>query len=73
MGVGAFVLFQLLLLIPGVTDAVFGRLNPPFVWTLSRVSGLFPFSIMELLIAAYVIAVGVRVVRGVCDVFCGYV
>jgi len=54
-GVAAFLLFQVLLFLPGFTDTLFGRVfNPPVVWILSRSTGIFPFSVAELLIVGYV-------------------
>ena len=57
LGVASFLLFQILLLLPGLTDAVFGQfVNPPVVWIVSRLTGIFPFSVAELMLVGYVSA-----------------
>ncbi len=64
LGVAAFALFQLLLVAPRLTDAVFGDvINPPVVWVLSRITGLVPFSVAEWLILAYVLTVAFFMAR----------
>ncbi len=64
LGVAAFLLFQVLLFLPGLTDTLFGRVfNPPVVWILSRTTGIFPFSVVELLVVGYVTSTLVFMVR----------
>jgi Protein of unknown function (DUF3810) len=66
LGVAAFLLFQVLLFLPGLTDTLFGRVfNPPVVWILSRSTGIFPFSVVELAIVGYVTSTVVFVVRAI--------
>ena len=68
LGVAAFLLFQILLFLPALTDAVFGRLfNPPVVWSISRLTGLLPFSIVELIVVGYVTTTLVFIVRAIRD------
>ncbi|MEE8135087.1 MAG: DUF3810 domain-containing protein [Gemmatimonadales bacterium] len=64
LGVATFLLFQVLLFLPGLTDTLFGRVfNPPVVWVLSRSTGIFPFSVAELLIVGYVTSTLVFMLR----------
>jgi hypothetical protein len=66
LGVAAFLLFQVFLFLPGLTDTLFGRVfNPPVVWILSRGTGIFPFSVVELLIVGYVTSTLVFMVRAI--------
>ena len=66
LGVAAFLLFQILLLLPGLTDTLFGRVfNPPVIWIISRLTGIFPFSVAELLIVGYVTSTAVFTLRSI--------
>ena len=54
-GVSAFALFHILALFPGVTEAMYGRgIGPLTASGLSRLTGLVPLSVAELLIVAFV-------------------
>ena len=56
VGVAAFVVFQLLSLLPGVVEAVYARsLSPMIVRALSLVTGLLPFSLVEVAAISYVV------------------
>ena len=62
MGIGivAFVFFQLLSLAPGLVEVVYATtVGPLIVQPLSRLTGLFPFSIVELCVVAYMVWLGV--------------
>ena len=56
VGVAAFLVFQLLSLVPGLVEAVYARsLSPMIVRPLSFVTGLLPFSLVEVVVIAYVV------------------
>lgn len=56
VGVAAFLVFQLLSLLPGLVEAVYARsLSPMIVRPLSFVTGLLPFSLVEVIVVAYVV------------------
>ncbi len=62
MGIGivAFVFFQLLSLAPGLVEVVYATtVGPLIAQPLSRLTGLFPFSIVELCVVAYMAWLGV--------------
>lgn len=53
-GGGLFALSQLLARYPGVTESVWGtRIGPSVTWALSRVTGVFPFAVIELLFVVW--------------------
>ena len=53
-GVLTFLLFQLFSLTPGLVEAVYARtLGPWFTRSLSLVTGVFPFSLVELMLLSY--------------------
>ncbi len=55
IGVAAFLVFQLLSLLPGLVEAVYARsLSPMIVRPLSFVTGLLPFSLVEVVAISYV-------------------
>jgi hypothetical protein len=54
VGVAAFLVFQLLSLLPGLVEAVYARsLSPMIVRPLSFVTGLLPFSLVEVVAISY--------------------
>ena len=56
VGVAAFLVFQLLSLLPGLVEAVYARsLSPMIVRPLSFVTGLLPFSLVEVVAISYVV------------------
>ena len=56
VGVAAFLVFQLLSLLPGLVEAVYARsLSPMIVRPLSSVTGLLPFSLVEVVVITYVV------------------
>ncbi|MCH8936406.1 MAG: DUF3810 domain-containing protein [Gemmatimonadetes bacterium] len=56
VGVAAFLVFQLLSLVPGLVEAIYARsLSPMIVRPLSFVTGLLPFSLVEVVVIAYVV------------------
>ncbi len=60
IGIAAFVFFHLTSLVPGVVEVVYARtLGPLIVQPLSRLTGLFPFSIVEIGVVSYVSWLGV--------------
>ncbi len=60
IGIAAFLFFQLTSLVPGLVEVVYARtLGPLIVQPLSRLTGLIPFSIVELCAVAYIVWVGV--------------
>jgi len=55
-GVAAFLVFQLLAFFPGIAETVYGRGLGPFIASLlSRLTGIVPLSLAELLIVGYVV------------------
>ena len=57
-GVAAFLLFQLSALFPGATETVYGRGVGPFVASLlSRLTGIVPLSLAEILLVGYVVGI----------------
>jgi len=55
IGVAAFLVFQLLSLLPGLVEALYARsLSPMIVRPLSFVTGLLPFSLVEVVAIFYV-------------------
>ena len=67
-GVAAYLLFRLLASFPEVTEALVAPIHPPIAWTLSRLTGLFPFSVAEFALVVYVGAWVTFVVRAVSSV-----
>ena len=66
IGIAAFVFFQLTSLVPGLVEVVYARtLGPLIVQPLSRLTGLFPFSIVELGVVSYVSWLGVLAFKNV--------
>ena len=66
VGVAAFLVFQLLSLVPGLVEAIYARsLSPMIVRPLSFVTGLLPFSLVEVVVIAYVLWILVLLVRTV--------
>ena len=64
IGIAAFVFFQLTSLFPGLVEVVYARtLGPLIVQPLSRLTGLFPFSVVEVGVVAYVTWLGVLTFR----------
>ncbi len=60
IGIAAFVFFQLTSLVPGLVEVAYAKtLGPLIVQPLSRLTGLFPFSIVELGVVSYVSWLGV--------------
>jgi hypothetical protein len=54
MGPLAYLVSAALSRVPGFTEATYGtRVGPALSWALSRASGVFPFSIAELLVAVF--------------------
>ena len=71
-GVAAFALFHIMALFPGVTETVYGRgIGPLTASGLSRITGLVPLSLAELLIVAFVARQLWGVVRGFTDARAG--
>ena len=65
-GVVAYLLFRLLRVFPDVTDALYGvPLQPRIAWALSRVSGLVPFSVTEVILVGYIAVCLVVLGRGI--------
>ena len=64
VGVATFLVFQLLSLLPGLVEAVYARsLSPMIVRSLSFVTGLLPFSLVEVVAIFYMVWMLVLVVR----------
>ncbi len=60
IGIATFVFFQLTSLVPGLVEVVYAKtLGPLLVQPLSRLTGLIPFSIVELCAIAYIVWLGV--------------
>lgn len=62
-GVAAYLTFRLLVLFPGAAEALAAPIHPPIAWTLSRLTGLVPFSVAEFALVVYVGAWVTFVVR----------
>ncbi len=60
IGIAAFGFFQLTSLVPGLVEVAYAKtLGPLIVQPLSRLTGLIPFSIVELCAVAYIVWLGV--------------
>ena len=54
-GVAAFALFVLLSRAPSIAELVYGGLGPTVSSALSRITGIVPFSLAEVVIVAFVV------------------
>lgn len=54
-GVAAFALFVLLSRSPAIAEIVYGRLGPTISSALSRITGIVPFSLAEVVIVAFAV------------------
>ena len=54
-GAAAFIVFRLLVMAPGLTEAIYGRgIGPLFASLLSSITGIVPFSLAEIVIVVFV-------------------
>jgi len=54
-GAAAFIVFRLLVMAPGLTEAIYGRgIGPLFASLLSNIAGIVPFSLAEIIIVVFV-------------------
>jgi len=54
-GAAAFIVFRLLVMAPGLTEAIYGRgIGPLFASLLSSITGIVPFSVAEIVIVVFV-------------------
>jgi len=54
-GIAAFAVFSLLSRAPSTAETLYGRLGPTFASALSRISGIVPFSVAEVVVVAFIV------------------
>ncbi len=54
-GAAAFIMFRLLVMVPGLTEAIYGRgIGPLFASLLSNIASIVPFSLAEVVVVLFV-------------------
>lgn len=69
VGLSCLLAFQILSAVPGVAEILYGgAVGPAIAWLLSTVTGVIPFSFIELIMLAYAGWLGYGVWRAIADV-----